>query len=388
MKIICDREKLREGLAVVNNVIPGKSTKPVLENVCLVATVDAIEILGTDLECSVRYRIPASVPATTKSEGGLKEPLVRIDEPGVAVVPARVTLDFVRDLSGAEVTLSTQDQTCVIQSGDDRCELVTMDRDEFPVISSFGDAPTLTVQGGAFTRLVNRTAFAAAREAGRYAMHGVLAEIEDGSLKLVATDGRRLALASTPCDSRPVDRSRPAIVPTKGMQLFCRVIADPLEQVQLHFGDNQVGLKTKNAEIFARLIDGEFPRYSAVIPKESVNFIEANAEVLMKKLRLVANVTGTEARAVRLKFANGGSGPGTMELFGQSVGRGEARAHMEVDFKGEKAEIAFNPDYVIEGLKNCEGGMLKLEFNEKTSPGKFTLGENYIYIVMPITVDV
>jgi DNA polymerase-3 subunit beta len=390
MKVICDREKLREGLAVVNNVIPGKSTKPVLENVCLVATVDAIEILGTDLECSVRYRIPVSGKSSAKSEAGtqedgkdaLHEPIVRVEEPGICVVPSRVTLDFVRDLSGSEVTLSTHDNNCVIQSGEDKCELVTVDPDEFPVISSFGDAPTLSIQGGAFTRLVNRTAFAAAREAGRYAMHGVLTEIEDGMLKMIATDGRRLALSSVECQSRAVDRARPAIVPTKGMQLFCRVISDPLEQVQMHFGENQVGLKTQNAEIFARLIDGEFPRYAAVIPKESANYVEADAETLTKKLRLVANVTGTEARAVRLRLT-----PGNLELFGQSVGRGEAHARMDVEFKNESAEIAFNPDYVLDGLKNCEGAVLKLEFNEKTSPGKFALGENYIYIVMPITVD-
>jgi DNA polymerase-3 subunit beta len=377
MKITCDRAKLRDGLAVVNNVIPGKSTKPVLENVCLVATVDAIEILGTDLECSVRYRIPVT------SEGGEgKTGVVRVDEPGIAVVPSRVALDFVRDLGAESVVFYTQDQTCTIQGGEDQCELVTMDPDEFPVIASFGDVQTLSMQGGAFTRLVSRTAFAAARDAGRYAMHGVLAEVDDTSLKMVATDGRRLAMASAPADLRPVDRPKPAIVPTKGMHLFCRVIEDPLEQVQLYFGGNQVGLKTRNAEIFARLIDGEFPRYSAVIPRESSHHVEADGETLAQKLRLVANVTGTEARAVRFKLTAGDLG-----LTGQSVGRGGARARMDVDYKGEQAEIAFNPDFVLEGLKNAEGALVKLEFNERTSPGKFTLGENYIYIVMPITVE-
>jgi DNA polymerase-3 subunit beta len=167
------------------------------------------------------------------------------------------------------------------------------------------------------------------------------------------------------------------------LNLFCRVISDPLEQIQLHFGENQIGLRTKSAEVFSRLVDGEFPRYAAVIPKESQNLVEADAQTLAKKLHLVANVTGVEARAVRLKFTKG-----QLELFGQSVGRGEARAHMEVDFKGSAAEIAFNPDYVLDGLKNCEGGQVRLQFNEKTSPGKFTLGENYMYVVMPITVDV
>lgn len=365
MKALCNREKLRDALAVVNNVVPAKSTKPVLENVCLVAMDNALEIVGTDLECSVRYRIDD----------------VQVDEPGPAVVPARVTLDFVRDLSGETVTLSTSEQNCTIQSGEDVCELVTMDADEFPVISRFGTEETIPLQGGTFTRLVGRTAFAAAREPGRYAMHGVLTEIENGMLRLVATDGRRLALAEAPIDARHAP-AKPAIVPTKGMNLFCRVIDDPLDQVRLSFGENQIGLKTKKAEIFARLIDGEFPRYAAVIPRESKNAVEADTQMLMRKLRLVANVTGVEARAVRLRLKKG-----EIELFGQSVGRGEAHARLEADFSGDSAEIAFNPDYVLDGLKNCEDMHVRLEFNERTSPGKFKLGENYMYIVMPITID-
>ncbi len=368
MKVICDRQKLHDALAVVNNVIPTKSTKPVLENLCLVATDTALELLGTDLESSVRYRIDG----------------VQVDEPGPAVVPARVTLDFVRDLSGETVTLSTHENKCVIQSGADVCDLVTIDPDEFPVISRFGGERSFSIQGGSFSRLVNRVAFAAAREAGRYAMHGVLAEPENGSLKLVATDGRRLALATAPIEEGGAARApaKAAIVPTKGMQLFCRVITDALEQVQFHISENQIGMRTQNAEIFTRLIDGEFPRYAAVIPRDSAHTLEADAALLSRKLRLVANVTGTEARAVRLKL-----GPGELELFGQSAGRGEARARMDVDFKGSEAEIAFNPDYVLDGLKGCEEGLVKLSFNERSSPGKFTLAENYIYIVMPITIE-
>ena len=118
------------------------------------------------------------------------------------------------------------------------------------------------------------------------------------------------------------------------------------------------------------------------IPAESKNSLEASADMLGRKLRLVANVTGDEARAVRLKIDKG-----ELELFGQSVGRGEAHAHMEIDYAGGPALIAFNPDYVLDGLKNAEREVVRLEFNDKSSPGKFTLGESYIYIVMPITVD-
>lgn len=367
MKVLCDREKLREGLAVVNSVIPSKTTKAVLTNVCLVATADALELVGTDLDLAVRYKLSDDV---------------KVEEPGTVVVPARVTLDFVRDLTGTTVIIEAGDARCTLKSGEDVCELVTTDPDEFPVVARFDEEGSSSIQAGSFTTLVGRTVFAAAREQGRYAMHGVLTEIDDENLRMVATDGRRLAVASAPVQAarRP---DKPVIVPARGMQLFCRVSSDPLAQVRLSFGDNNtMGFKTPEAEVFARLIDGEFPRYSAVIPKDATHRIEADADLFGRKLRLVANVTGEEARAVRLSAAQG-----ALEFSGASAGRGEAHARMEIEFKGDAAEIAFNPDYVLDGIKNCESGTLRLEFNEKTSPGKFTLGENYIYVVMPITID-
>jgi DNA polymerase-3 subunit beta len=119
-----------------------------------------------------------------------------------------------------------------------------------------------------------------------------------------------------------------------------------------------------------------------VLPSELRNVVEVDRETLAKKLLLVANVTGDEARAVRLKLSRN-----DLEIFWQSVGRGEATAHLEVDYAGDAAEIAFNPDYVIEGIKNCETDVVRLEFNDRTRQAKFCLGESYVYIVMPITTD-
>lgn len=365
MKLVCNREKLREGLAIANSVIPAKGSKPILENVCMVATDDALELLGTDMEVSLRFRIDD----------------VQVQDPGPAVMPARVALDFVRDLSGETVRLETDENKCTITSGDDACELVIADVDEFPVIDRFEGDESVSIQGGTFTKLVGRTAFAAAHEPGRYAMHGVLTEVEGDVLRMVGTDGRRMAMATVPVDAGEI-AVRPSIVPTKGLQLFCRVIADPLDQIRLSFGESQIGLRTENAEIFARLVDGEFPRYAAVIPGEITHSLEADRDLLSRKLRLVANVSGDEARAVRFKAS-----PGQLELFGRATGRGEATAHMEIEFQGEGAEIAFNPEYVLDGLKASDLESVRLEFNERTSPGKFTLGEEYVYVVMPITVN-
>jgi DNA polymerase-3 subunit beta len=365
MKVLCDRERLREGMALATSVIPVKSTRPAIENVCLTATDDSLELVGTDLEVALRYRIED----------------VKVERPGKVLVPARVASDFVRDLGGETASLEVEGDHCTITSGSDRCELVTIDPDEFPVVDRFSDEGTLSLQAGNFTKLVNRTAFAAAREQGRYAMHGILTLVEEEQLRMVATDGRRLAVTSIPLEAGKGMTHR-AIVPTKGMQLFCRVIGDPLEQVKIQFGDNRLGLKTSQAEVFARLIDGEFPRYSAVIPEEGQNVIEADADLFARKLRLVSNVTSQDTRAVRLSF-----GKGQMTIFGKSTGYGEASAEMEVDVKGDAEDVAYNPDYLMDGIKNCEADLVRLEYSERTSPGKFTLGENYVYIVMPITID-
>ena len=365
MKVLCEREKLREALTIATSVIPLKSTRPAVENVCLVATDDALELVGTDLDVAVRYRIEE----------------VKVQEPGTALIPARVASDFIRDLGGETVKLQTKGDGFLIESGEDSCELATIDPDEYPVVTRFEDSGGIPVQGATFTRLVGRTNFAAAREAGRYAMHGILTRTEGDKLEMIATDGRRLAVASSGIEANG-SAQKEAIVPTKGMQLFCKVIDDPLEEVLIHFGDNQFGLKTQKAEVFARVIDGDFPRYSAVIPPSTANTVEADSQTINQKLKLVANVTSPDTRAVRLSFDEG-----SMTIFGRSAATGEATAHMKVDFNGTPGDIAFNPDYLIDGIKNCESDTVRLEFNERTSPGKFTLGENYIYVVMPITID-
>src|SRR5262245_29719224 len=137
MKVLCDRERLREALSVVTSVIPLKSTRPAIENVCLVASDDMLELVGTDLDVAVRYRVAD----------------VKVEEPGTALVPARVTADFVRDLAGDTVRLRTKGKSdgFVIEGGaDDRCELTTVDPDEFPVVARFAEEGALPVLGGKF----------------------------------------------------------------------------------------------------------------------------------------------------------------------------------------------------------------------------------------------
>jgi len=365
MKVLCNREQLREGLAIVNGVIPTKSTRPAIENVCLVATENALELVGTDLEIAIRYRLDD----------------VKVADTGTVLIPARVANEFVRDLSEETVSIDAGGDNCLISSGGDRVELVTIEPDEFPVVARFQETDSYPLLAETFNKQIHRTSFAAAREPGRYAMHGILIEIEEGRLRMVATDGRRLAVTSTVIDC-PEDAAHRAIVPTKGLQMFSRILSDPMARVRISFEETQFCLKTDQAEIYARLIDGEFPKYSQVVPAEGSCKVEADAGTLVNKLRLASTVTSADARAVRLVFTED-----HIELLARATGRGRATGQMEASYQGSEVDIAFNPDFLIDGLKQCESDRVHLEFNDRTSPGKFQLGQDYTYVVMPITID-
>lgn len=365
MKVLCNREQLREGLAIVNGVIPTKSTRPAIENVCLVATENALELVGTDLEVAIRYRIDD----------------VKVADTGTTLIPARVAAEFVRDLSGETASIDATGDNCVIASEGDRIELVTIEADEFPVVPRFQDPNSYPILAETFSRQISRTSFAAAREPGRYAMHGILIELESSHLRMVATDGRRLAVTATLIDC-PEDDKQHAIVPTKGLQMFGRLLSDPMARVRIAFDETQFCLKTDQAEIFARLIDGEFPKYNQVVPSEGACKIDADASLLVNKLRLASTVTSADARAVKLLFTED-----HLEIQAKATGRGQASGQMEVSYQGDAVDIAFNPDFLIDGLKHCESDRVHLEFHDRTSPGKFSLGSEYTYVVMPITIE-
>lgn len=322
-------------------------------------------MVGTDLEVAIRYRIDD----------------VKVADTGTTLIPSRVALEFVRDLSGETVSIDATGDNCLITSEGDRVELVTMEADEFPVVARFQDEASYPVMAETFSKQISRTSFAAAREPGRYAMHGILIEIENGQMRTVATDGRRLAITTTVMDC-PEGASHRAIVPTKGLQMFSRLLHDPMERVRISFDEAQFCLKTEQAEIFARLIDGEFPKYSQVVPPEGACKVDADASLLVNKLRLASTVTSADARAVKLMLTED-----HLEIHAKATGRGKASGQMIVAYTGPDVDIAFNPDFIIEGLKQCESDQVRLEFNDRTSPGKFSLGQEYIYVVMPITID-
>lgn len=367
MKVLCNREKLREALSVVSNVIPSKSTKPILQSVRIEAKKGKVEISATDLEVAVRFRIDEA----------------EVEKEGVLILPAKIA-DFIRDLGDEGVHLVSEGNNCHVKGLSDACTLVGQNPEEFPKIPEFEEKQAYRIPAENLSQLAKRTSFAAAREMGRYAMNGILLEISSESVRMVATDGRRLAMADGAIEKGPKETVS-AIVPSKGIAQFLRCIDPDTETVDLALSNNQVAMKTGKAQVFVRLLEGEFPKYQAVIPKDSQNHTELDRTKLIQKLQLVANLTGEESRSVKWTFT-----PDRVKFSAESPGRGEAKAELEAKTKMKGAadlQVCFNPDYVIEALKASEAETVRFEFTDKDRPGKFLLGENYIYVAMPITLE-
>ena len=367
MKVLCSRERLREAFSVVTSALPMKSTKPVLQSVRIEARKGRVELSATDLEVGVRFGVDEA----------------QVETEGVVVLPSAAG-DFIRDLADETVTLLSEGANCHIRGLSDACQLVGADPEEFPRIPEFEEKDAVEIPAAEFAEMARRTSFAAAREMGRYAMNGILLELGAETARMVATDGRRLALAEKGIGRGPKSPVA-AIVPAKGVQQVLRSLDPGADAVGLSVSPGQIAFRTSRAQVFVRLLEGEFPKYSAVLPKECPSSVEFDRAKMYQKLQLVANLTADDSRSVRWTFLGE-----SIQLTAASAGRGEARAELEakVKLKGPPgAQISFNPDYILDGLKASVAEVVHLEFGDRDRPGKFLLGENYVYVVMPITLE-
>ena len=250
---------------------------------------------------------------------------------------------------------------------------------EFPEIPDFPAQAAVTLPSGLFRRMVTRTAFATAREKMRYALNGILLLLKDKRLQMVGTDGRRLAHCAGKVES---DADLRAIVPTKGMTQIGKVLGDEEETIDIAIQDNQLAARTEHAVVVSRLLEGTFPPFEEVIPVNCERRARIRRDALSGALRKAALLANRESRSVRCSF-----GEGRLSLKSRAAEVGEAHVTQEIEYEGEPAEIAFNPDYVLDGLGVIEEDVVVFEFRNPSSPAKLTDGDEFTYVVMPIAID-
>lgn len=378
MKILIDRLALRNALARVEMAIDRKPTNPVHGGVLVEAANDHVVLLTNDVDMAVRYQID----------------FVQVDQPGWAVLPGRELVDIVKDLESDTITLTLLDGGQVeVHSGEDLCTLVTLESsadagrentshsESFPLVPALDGEPAITMDKGDFLVSVNSTRFATARmQDSRFATEGILMELADSMVTMVGTDGRRLACIRRPATGGTGKKARAVLLPKVLDQIYRFGQDEDGDSISIWFLDNMVGFRMGSLESFGRVLNKEFPNYSNVIPEGGKHVVRAHRESFSKKLRLASHLTQESAAVVRIAFT-----ANNMEVASENEGRGRASANFEVDYSGEGLKTAFNPAYILEGLKAAHSDQIELHIDDAVRPAKFLLGDDYSYVVMPLS---
>ena len=365
MKVICNRGALLEALSIAGTVSSARTPKPVLQCVKLTAADDRLVIAATDLEVAIRY-------ADTS---------VQIDTPGETLVPADKLRDIVRESVDDTLSLELSGDQMHIKGQDSHFKIYTQNPAEFPPVPDFEGTGDFEVQGKVLKQLIGQTLFAAAKEATRYAFNGVLTTVKNKRLILVATDGRRLALAKGDLQGAPADGPQ-AIVPAKTLNLVDKLISDPDEAVSVKMTENQIIFHTAEATLTSNLIEGQFPPYEDVVPKECDKKMTAGTADLLSAVRRSALLTTQDSKGVRMAFNKGG-----LTLSSKSPDAGEATINFACKFEGGDIEIGFNPNFFTDALKVVNDDEISFELLAPNRPGLLKGGQNFTYVIMPVNLQ-
>ncbi len=363
MKVIAQTAALQEALALASSIVAARTPKPVLQCVKLQAAGKALTLLATDLEVGCRLLVSQ----------------VEVQREGEALVPVQKFADIVRESDGEEtLSISVEKESCHITGAGSRFKLLGYDPAEYPAVAEFEDAGDFQVASEVLSALIEKTLFAAARAHSHYAISGVLWEAGGKKLQLVATDGHRLALAKSSL-AKGAGREVAAIVPAKLMNLLQRAAGTTEETLAVKLTDSQILVRTARAVLISSLVQGNFPKYADVIPRETSRKAAVNAQEFLHRLRQAALLTNEESRGVRLAFT-----AEQLTLTSRAPETGEAEITMPVKFTGEPLEVAFNPTFLTDALKVVGAEEIALEFSAANKPALLKAGADFLYVVMPV----
>jgi len=368
MKVICNRGALLEALTVAGNVVNPRTPKPVLQCIKLTAGDDRVTLAATDLEVAIRY----------------SDAQVQIEQPGEALLPADKFRDIVRESMDDTLSISLANDRAVIKGQDSEFKIFTQPTSEFPPVPDFEGEADFEVAGGHLKQLIGQTLFAAAKESTRYAFNGVLVVAKGKKISLVSTDGRRLAQANGDLASagKLSKDGVKAIIPTKALQLVEKLIDDPEEAVGFQMRENQVIVHTQSATLTSNLVEGQFPPYEDVIPKDADKKMTASTADFLSAIRRAALLTTEESKGVRMNFTKNG-----LKLTSRSPEAGEAEVNFACKFEGGDIEIGFNPNFLTEALRVVDTDEIALELTAPNRPGLLKGGANFQYVIMPVNLQ-
>ena len=360
--------QLLDALQSVAGIVERRHTLPILANVLLRKNGPTVEFTTSDLEIQVR----------TSAELGGDAGELR------TTVGARKLIDILRALPNDQViTLTSTANKLTLQGGKSRFTLQTLPADDFPLVNESVDfGPTFAVPQKTLRDLVNQVHFAMAVHDIRYYLNGILFIAESKTLTLVATDGHRLALAQSPLES-DVPTRQEVILPRKTVLELQRLLRDEDTAIEMRFANNQAKFVFSGMEFVTKLVEGKFPDYNRVIPKNHKNIVSLGRLPLLNALQRAAILTSEKFKGVRVNVE-----PGTLRISSNNAEQEEAKEELEVDYNGDAIEIGFNVTYLIDALANIDQETLRIELQDSAASALFTLPDTpgFKYVVMPMRI--
>jgi DNA polymerase-3 subunit beta len=373
MKALCDREGLLNAFGMVSGVVPARSPKPILQNVKLVADPDDGPILmATDLEVGIRHRVLG----------------MKVEQPGSVILPTARIGSILRTSSDddRELYFEADGDHLLVRGLHTEFKLPGEDPSLYPEVPDFAATSFHVVAAADLRKLIRRTMFATDVESTRYALGGVLVELTDESITMVGTDGRRLARMAAPAEAES-GATPPAgspVIPVKALKLIERNLNDDDPPVHLAVqAGAAVLIRTDQAVIYSRLVEGRFPRYQDVFPSN----VEVKIPLEVGSLRLAVEqasiVTSDESRGVDFQFTSG-----VLKLASQAADVGSSHVELPIAYEGKPVEITFDPRYLTDALKTLDdSATITAELIDAKNAAVFKTEDRYTYVVMPLTRD-
>jgi len=370
MKVHIERSNLWDGIHKVLNIVPTKTTIPILSNFLLEVVKGSLTLSATDLDISISTTVE-----------------VDTEEPGSITVPARTFAEVIRELPDYPLLIETGGERITISSQTGQYTLSGLPAEDFPKLPHDVEGTTFELKGNILSKLIEKTAFAVSTDETRPCLTGVLLQISGTKMRLIATDGHRLAKIERILSS-PIVSDQKAIIPPKALNHLVRLISGGEELKQATLGENMAVFRLSTSILFSRLIEGPYPEVDQVIPHSNPKKVHVNKETFSLALKRVSILSDSFTHQIVLAIR-----PGSVELSATNpeIG-GEAKETVEADYTGEDLDIAYNANYLIEVLKKMESGEVVFELDTKTTAGvirplRQEEDEEYLCVVMPMRME-
>ena len=370
MHFSIEKEVFLKGLSRVQGIVEKRNTIPILSNVLVEADQDGILLTATDLEVGMRARYPA-----------------KTNKAGKITVSAKKIFEIIKELPEKEISFKAKDNCWIeISCGKSVFNIVGLSSDEFPHFPQPDESKMVPLSGNLLSEMIEKTYFSVSTDETKYNLNGIyfktIEQDQKKYLMMVATDGHRLALDKKVIETPEIEELNNGVIfPRKGILELKKITEDTETDIKFGFMDNSAVIVKQNTIVVMRLVDGEFPDYSRVIPKNNDEIITIPRDELLHAMKRMAILSSEKSKGVKIELKTD-----RLEISSSNPEIGDAHEELEINYKGDEMSIGFNAKYVIDILQVLDGENIRLAVKDNLSPGLITPdGEDgFLAVVMPM----